>query len=201
MQCWKVVGLFGLNFSRKLSDDAELSLRGSVEGRPAGGVRISVFEYEESRFQEREAESVDECFPLKALPTITWINVIGAHQPEVVGKIEEKLNLHPLVVEDIMSRERRPRIEYFEDYVFITLRMLRVEGAEISSENVSLIVGPNYVVSLQEREGDVFDPVRVLIRSSKGKIRRTGSDYLAYSLMDAIVDGYFSVGEGWRDDR
>lgn len=182
---------------RRISEKVDLPPGSPVraEEKPAGEVRISVLEYDESRFQEREVKSVDECFPLKPSPTITWINVVGVHQAEVVGKIGEQLGVHPIVLEDVMNAGQRPKLEDFEQYLFLVVRMLRVDGGEIDSENVSLIVGPNYVVSFQEREGDVFDPVRVRIRSGKGRVRRMSSDYLAYSLIDAIVDNYFLVLE------
>ncbi|MBS7247676.1 MAG: magnesium/cobalt transporter CorA [Candidatus Jordarchaeales archaeon] len=164
-------------------------------GEKSGEVRVSVFEYNGSYFQEREVRTVEECLPLKDPLTVTWINVDGVHRAEIIGKIGEQLGIHPLVLEDIMNTEQRPKMEDFESYLFLVLKMLRIDGDYIISENISLLVGPNYVVSFQEREGDVFDPVRARIRTNKGRIRKMGPDYLAYSLIDAIVDNYFLVLE------
>lgn len=158
-------------------------------------MKITVFEYCESYFREKEVRSVEECLPLKDPSIVTWINVDGVHKADVIVKIGEQLGIHPLVLEDIMDTERRPRMEDFESYLFLVLKMLRMDGDYVASENISLLVGPNYVVSFQEKEGDVFDPVRARIRANKGKIRKMGPDYLAYSLMDAIVDNYFLVLE------
>lgn len=100
-----------------------------------------------------------------------------------------------MILEDILNTEQRPKIEDFDDHIFIVSKMLYCKESEIDSEQISMILGPNYVLTFQEKEGDVFDPVRKRIKESKGKIRKMGSDYLAYALIDAIVDNYFLVLE------
>jgi magnesium transporter len=166
--------------------------------RRAGETKITLIDYDEANFQESEVKMVEECFSFREKPTVTWINVEGVHQVEVVEKLGNCFGLHPLVLEDILNTDQRPKIEIYGDYIYIVLKML--SGGDpsrlVESEQVSLILGSNFVVSFQEgKEGDVFNPVRDRIRSGKGFIRKMGSDFLAYSLMDTIVDNYFLILE------
>jgi len=168
-------------------------------------VRITVLDYDQDQIQEYCVTSIDECPDFRARPTTTWINVVGVHRPEVIEKIGSCFDLHPLVLEDIVHTEQRPKMEDFDDYVFIILKMLasveKDDGEEeIRSEQVSLIVGRGFVISFQETDGDVFDPVRDRIRMTKGKMRRMGADYLAYALIDAVVDNYFLILEDVGED-
>ena len=158
-------------------------------------VRITIIDYDEKEFQEKEAEAVEECFPFKDEPTVTWINIDGIHDIETIEKIGKHFDIHPLILEDILNTAQRPKMEDFGDYIFIVFKMLYFDEheKEIKTEQVSLVLGKNFVISFQEREGDVFNPVRERIRNSKGRIRKMGSDYLAYALVDAIVDNYFII--------
>jgi len=160
-------------------------------------VKITVIDYDESNLQEKEIVKIDECYPFKEKPTVTWINIDGVHDVDVIEKIGKNYGIHPLLLEDIVNTEQRPKIEDFEGYLFLVIKMLSFDEKqrEIKIEQVSLVLGPNYVLSFQEREGDVFDPVRDRIRRAKGRIRKMGADYLAYALLDAIVDGYFLILE------
>ncbi|KPL19608.1 MAG: magnesium transporter [candidate division Zixibacteria bacterium SM23_81] len=159
--------------------------------------RITLMDYDERQFQEKEAKTIEECFPFKDTPTVTWVNIDGVHDVDIVEKIGRHFGIHPLVLEDIVNTRQRPKMEDFEDYIFIVLKMITYDEktSEMYSEQVSMILGKNFVISFQERQGDVFDPIRDRIRNSKGRIRKAGSDYLAYTLLDAIVDGYFFVLE------
>jgi magnesium transporter len=161
--------------------------------------KISIIDYDEQGFQQQEAEAVEQCFVFKETATVTWINIDGVHDPGIIGRIGECYGIHPLILEDIMNTGQRPKMEDMESYIYIVLRMLSCgkAGDEVQSEQVSLIVGPNFVISFQENvaPGDVFDPVRERIRTGKGRVRKMGADYLAYSLIDAIVDNYFVVLE------
>ena len=164
-------------------------------------VTIEVIDYDETTVTEKRPGRPEECFEFKARPTVTWVNVNGVHNIELVEKLGEHFGLHPLVREDIANTEQRPKLEDYEDYIYIVLKMLSCgdgEG-EVVTEQVSLILGPGFVISFQEREGDVFDPVRDRIRQGKGRLRRMGADYLAYSLLDCTVDGYFAVLEKLGD--
>jgi len=159
--------------------------------------RITVIDYDEARFQEKEIETVEECFLFKDKPTVTWINVDGIHEVEVLELLGECFGLHPLVLEDILNTDQRPKLEDFGDYIFVVLKTFSYndQSDELEPEQISLILGPSFVLSFQEIEGDVFNPIRERIRNGKGRIRRTGADYLAYCLLDSIVDHYFVVLE------
>ena len=182
------------------------------------GTKISIQDYDETNFQGKEAKTIDECFLLKDKPTVTWINVDGIHQIEILEKLGNCFGLHPLVLEDIMNTDQRPKIEDYNDYIYIVLKMLYykennplspplramafskggmgVFSDGITIEQISLIIGQNFVISFQEGiEGDVFNSVRERIRNDKSRIRKMGADYLAYSLIDAIVDNYFIILE------
>ena len=165
--------------------------------RRAEYVRITVIDYDEQNFQEKQVATIEECFEFKATPTITWINIDGIHEIEIIEKIGRHYELHPLLLEDILSTGQRPKAEDFEKYLFIVLRMLRYndEKQTIDSEQVSMVLGQNFVISFQETIGDVFDQIRERIRTGKGRIRKMGTDYLIYSLIDAIVDHYFVILE------
>ena len=160
--------------------------------------KITVIDYDEASFQEEEVKTVEECFAFRDKPSVTWINVEGIHQVEVVEKLGHCFGLHPLVLEDILNTDQRPKMEVYGGYVYIVLKMLygNHSNRSIEVEQVSLILGSNFVMSFQEGiEGDVFNPVRERIRSGKGLIRKMGPDYLAYSLIDTIVDNYFLILE------
>ena len=160
-------------------------------------LKITVMDYDEAHFQEKEIRTIEECFTFKDAPTVTWINIDGLHQIEILEKLGECYGFHPLVLEDILNTDQRPKMEDYGDYLYIVLRMLNYndKNSEIETEQVSLILGPNFVFSFQEKEGDVFDPVRERIRNGKGRIRKMGADYLAYALLDSIVDNYFMIME------
>jgi len=159
-------------------------------------VRISVIDYDAAQFKEMETETIEACFPFKDSPTVTWINIDGVHQVDIIEKLGSCYNLHPLLLEDILNTEQRPKMEDFGDYLFFVLKMLDLgENGVIEAEQVSLVLGPNYVISFQEHQGDVFNAVRERIRRNKGRVRKSGADYLAYALMDSIVDNYFLILE------
>ncbi len=160
-------------------------------------VKIDLIDYDQDNILEKRVEKISECFPFKTRPTVTWININGLHEIDIIRELGNHFDIHPLVLEDILNTEQRPKLEDMESYVFITLKMLSYDDATngITIEQVSLILGPNFVISFQEREGDVFDPVRERLRNLKGKIRKRGTDYLAYALIDSIVDHYFLVLE------
>jgi len=160
-------------------------------------MRITIIDYDETHFEEKEAKTVEECFPFKDTPTVTWINIDGLHQVEIIEKIGKHFSLHPLILEDILNTGQRPKIEDFIEYLYVVLKMLYYDDkeAEVKAEQVSLILGSNFVISFQEKEGDVFNPIRDRIRGSKGRIRKMGADYLAYALLDGVVDNYFMILE------
>jgi magnesium transporter len=168
-----------------------------VGEKKAEKVRISIIDYDEAHVEEKEAKTVEECFPFKDKPSVTWINVDGLHEVNLIEQLGAHFGLHPLLLEDILHTEQRPKLEDHEAYLFVVLKMFYYNGEarEIEAEQVSLILGQDFVISFQEREGDVFKYVRERIRNSKGRIRKVGADYLAYALIDAIVDNYFIILE------
>jgi magnesium transporter len=157
--------------------------------------KITVIDYDEGQFQEKEIKSIEEYIPYEKNPTVTWVNVDGINNVEVIEKIGKHFNLHDLTMEDILNTGQHPMIEDFGDYLFLILKMIYCDGKDsnIIVEHISLLIGQNFVISLQEGREDVFDPLRKRIRLGKGRIRKMGAGYLAYALIDAIVDNYFAV--------
>lgn len=177
---------------------------GQVPGTPVyvGAERVakvimSRYEYDQAGAQYSELDSDAECVSSRQSSQVSWINVDGVHDTELVGRIGEDFHLHPLITEDIVHTGQRPKVEEYESSLFIVLRMLRWNQVtkEIEDEQVSIALGPSWVLSFQERRGDVFDPVRERIQSNRGRIRKLGADYLAHALIDAVVDNYFSILE------
>ncbi|MBN2014338.1 MAG: magnesium/cobalt transporter CorA [Candidatus Altiarchaeota archaeon] len=173
-----------------------------VGERKTEKVKITVIDYDQEQFQEREVGSVEECLPFRDAPTVTWINVDGLHEVKVLERFGECFNLHPLVLEDIVATDQRPKVEDFGEYIFIVLKMLFYdEGRKaLTAEQVSLILGHNFVLSFQEKEGDVFNSLRKRIKTEKSLVRGREADYLAYALIDSVVDSYFAILEKLGED-
>jgi magnesium transporter len=164
-------------------------------------VGITIFDYDEENVFEKSAEGIEEVFSFRDTATVTWINVDGIHDTSIIESLGAHFGIHPLVQEDIVSTGQRPKFEDFDDYFFIVLKMMSYDDTkdEIGSEQVSLVVGSNFVISFQEHAGDVLDPVRDRIRQRKGRVVKMGPDYLAYSLLDVIIDNYFLILEKIED--
>ena len=153
---------------------------------------IEVFDYDKENLEERRLSAIEDTYGFIASDPVTWININGLNHIEEIEKIGKQYRLHPLVIEDIVNTLQRPKMEEFEDYLFVVLKMLHMDKEKgLTVEHVSFILGKHYVISFQEAEGDVFEAVRNRIRNSKGVIRSMNADYLLYALMDAIVDYYF----------
>ena len=165
--------------------------------RKAEQIRITLIDYNEQNFQERVVEKVEECFPFKEMPTVTWVNIDGLHQIEIIEKLGQHFGLHPLILEDILNTGQRPKCEDYGKCLFMVIKMLSYsnENSSIQSEQVSFVLGQNFVISFQEAVGDVFEQIRDRIRNAKGRIRKMSADYLAYALIDAVVDNYFLILE------
>jgi len=162
---------------------------------------VSIIDYNETDIHEHAVQDPADCCRYLKRDSVTWINVTGLHDTNLLQKLGKVFTIHPLILEDIVNTGQRPKMEDRGAYMFMVLKML-YRGAgngEIVAEQVSLILGRNYVLSFQEIEGDVFDIIRDRIRTAKGRIRKMGCDYLAYSLLDAIVDNYFVVLEDLGD--
>ena len=164
-------------------------------------VRITLMDYDSRALQDKTLSTVEECFQLKTTPTTTWINIDGIHEVEVIEKLGQEFGLHPLAQEDILNTNQRPKVEDYEHYIFVVLRMLSYDEQSqmTESEQVSLVLGPDFLISFQEVEGDVFGQIRERIRQNKGRVRKMPVDYLAYCLIDAVVDQYFVILEKLGD--
>jgi len=160
-------------------------------------IGIHIIDYTFETVQEKSVERIDECFSYRDTDSVSWINIDGIHDPGTIQAIGTHFNIHPLVLEDIMNTGQRPKMEIFDDYIYLVFKMLypNPEEGKIESEQVSIILMKHVVISFQERHGDIFDPIRERIRSGNGRIRKMGTDYLAYSLFDAVVDHYFIILE------
>lgn len=173
-----------------------------VGDRPDGPAILSVIEYDEQGFSERVGVDLEACLASVRGPSMTWVNVAGLHDSGLIEKLGEALGVHPLVLEDIANASQRPKVEDYESYFFIVLKMLEYDQAlnQVRVEQVSLILGDNYLISFQEDANDVFEPVRTRLRNSAGRLRKFAADYLAYALIDAIVDNYFVILELLGDE-
>lgn len=164
-------------------------------------VQVDAIRYTRDHVQELRLSDAAAFPPPSGEDGVTWININGVHDVHAIERVAAHYKLHPLTLEDIVNTGQRPKAEEFEDYLFIVLKMLSFDenkGA-IDIENVSLVLGDGFVLSFQERSGDLFDGVRERLRAGKGKLRQSGADYLAYSLMDAVLDGYFIAIEKLGD--
>ncbi|NWF49961.1 MAG: magnesium/cobalt transporter CorA [Ignavibacteriaceae bacterium] len=164
-------------------------------------IKISRFQYKDDSYEEKEFKSLIDCLNTIDDSYNFWINIDGIHNVGLVEDVGKSYGIHPLVLEDILNPVQRPKIEDYDEYIFIVLRMLTFNPKDqnIEWEQLSMIWGSNYLVTFQEAQGDVFEPVRERIRTGKGKIRKEGIDYLVYTLLDAVVDSYFSTLESIGD--
>ncbi len=161
-------------------------------------LKITTVTYNEQEYRESTSTLFKECPVIaKGAATVTWVNVNGLQNTQNLEELGQCFGLHPLVLEDILNTDQRPKLDDYGDYLFIVLKMLHLqeEQKEVTGEQVSLIVGENYVISLHEHDEDVFEVIRERLKAAKGRIRRHGADYLAYSLLDLIVDHYFVILE------
>jgi magnesium transporter len=160
-------------------------------------VRIRVIDYDGTQLKEDELKSIAEGAEFKHTHTVTWINIDGLHDTTVIKDIGNTFDLHPLLLEDIMNTGQRPKLEEFENCLFLVVKMLRYDKQTqmIVSEQLSMVMGATFLLTFQERPGDVFEPVRERIRKQKVRIRTSGIDYLAYALLDCVVENYVFIIE------
>nr|MBF0221797.1 magnesium/cobalt transporter CorA [Desulfobulbaceae bacterium] len=160
-------------------------------------VSIRLIDYDKEHLSEMALYDIQEGVAYKETASVTWINVHGLHDSEPISAIGKGFGLHPLVLEDILNTGQRPKMEEYDDYLFFVIKMMRYDSEEglIRSEQLSMILGKTFLLTFQERPGDVFEPVRERIRRQKGRIRGVGNDYLAYALLDTIVDNYIFIVE------
>ncbi len=163
-------------------------------------VKIRILSFNGEYVHEDDRTEVGECLPPEHGKVITWLGVGGVHRARVLEDIGGLFHLHPLLLEDVMNTEQRPKFEDYGDYIFIVLKYLALNGSKpgkaISTEQVSLVLGPDYVITFEEGTGDIFGQVRERIKNDKGRIRKMDADYLLYTFIDTVVDNYFTVMEG-----
>ena len=167
---------------------------GDRTGQP---IRITRIVYDTDRLDEHIIERADECFKHPPSSGVMWLNIDGVHDVSLAEQIGKHIGLHPLTLEDIVHPGQRPKYEEYDSYLFIVLRMLQytADSAAVTGEQVSLILRDNVLITFQESVGDVFEQIRQRLRTGKGRIRNAGADYLAYALIDAVVDYYFVILE------
>ena len=159
-------------------------------------VTFDQIEFDKTTFLHDTKDTIEECLIINEEPIVMWTNIVGLHDADVIDKIGRHYSIHNLVQADIMNTELRPKIENHESYLQIILKLPHILSEnKLFMEHISLIVGKNYVLSFQETTDDIFDPVRERLKNSVGKIREKKSDYLAYALIDAIIDYYYVVME------
>lgn len=163
-------------------------------------VPVRLIEYDDDEYQDLHEAAGERIRQLRNTDKVSWLNVDGVHKPQLIESLGKELGLHPLVMEDIVNTDQRAKVEDYDGYLYVVLRMLRFDQQEnqIHSEQLSLVLGPHFVLSLQEHPGDVFDPVRERLKAGR-RIRFMQADYLAYALLDAVVDHYFVMLEELGD--
>lgn len=157
-------------------------------------IDISVIEYDEEFLKEHSCD-LNHLSTCRDTSHPSWINVNGLHDIDTITAIGEQFELHNLLLEDVVNTGQRPRVEEFENCLAISIKMIRFDSelTEVVSEQLTLVLGKNFLITFQEQPGDVFEPVRERIRAHKGKIRSNGCNYLLYALLDAVVDNYLDV--------
>ncbi|NTW62900.1 MAG: magnesium/cobalt transporter CorA [Chlorobiaceae bacterium] len=196
------------NLNRQNAAKKVLRSRQKTFGQPAGSLTyigeqrlekpvITIMGYDEGQQITKTITDVHECISLKKQFRVLWVNVDGVYDPGIMEQIGEVFGINALTLEDILHTGQRPKVEDFEAYLYLVLQMIEFnqEKGEIIQEQLSLIIGDSYVITFQEKPGDMFDPVRQRIRTAGTKLRKYAADYLAYSLIDAVVDDYFSILE------
>jgi len=156
-------------------------------------VILELISYNAEQHEKFDQNTVDELLVKLKKDRVNWINLDGLSSPGIIEKLQNHFSFHSLVIEDILN-DQRPKSEEYEDYLFFTLKMLySIEGDKIEYEQISFVLGPNYLISFQEKAGDLFDPFRERIRLDQGRARKKKSDYLLYRLIDIIVDHYYVI--------
>ncbi len=163
---------------------------------------LSLIVYDKDTHAQYEPASFDEAFGYMTPEVVSWLNITGLHDTALLEAVGKTFDIHPLTLEDILNAGQRPKTEFFPEYVFFVLKMIRYDDRahSLDIEQVSLILGKNFVITFQERPGDVMDALRDRIARGKGRVRRRGADYLFYSIVDIIIDHYFTSLERVGDD-
>jgi|TARA_R100000479_G_scaffold70100_3_gene33809 magnesium transporter len=158
--------------------------------------KVEIIDYSKDHYNREDSGNIEDAFGFETSENITWININGLNNTKEIERLGEYYNLHPLIQEDIVTTNQRPKMDEYEEYLFIVFKMLHYsDDGEFFNEHVSMVVGKDYVTTFQEADGDVWDGLRDRIENAKGRVRNKGADYLMFALLDAVVDNYFSVIE------
>ena len=170
-------------------------------GKSEEPAAITLFEYDQKSCEEKEIQAASELKHIKETVSNNWINIDGIHDTNLIAEIGRIFDIHPLVQEDILNPRQRIKIEFYDDYIFIVLKMITHsdESDSFDKENVSLILGKQFLISFQEKPGDAFDGIRERIRGEGSRARASGCDYLAYRIIDSIVDHYYVILEKYGE--
>jgi magnesium transporter len=170
-----------------------------VAAPPGARTQITVIDYGPESVREIRCASIEEVFRFRDTPTVTWINIEGLHDVALIQKLGSHFGFHPLALEDVLNCAQRPKVEDYETYHFLVMKSVHLAEEQLEIEQISFFLAGNYVITLQEQEGDSFEKVRERIRQGKGMIRKSGPDYLTYALLDALVDEFFPVLERYGE--
>ena len=160
---------------------------------------IHVMAYDHDEVAEYEIDDLDDLPEIIRQHRVSWINVDGLGDADTLRRLGKQFHLHALALEDVVNVHQRAKVESYDNHLFIVTRMIKMVDEELDTEQVSIFLGENYVLTFQEQAGDCFDPVRNRIRNSRGMVRKSGSDYLAYALLDAVIDSYFPPADQFAD--
>lgn len=160
-------------------------------------VAMRLIGYDPERVLDRTVERAEDVADLRGGAGTLWLDVVGLHNPILLEKLGQAFALHPLLMEDVLNTEQRPKLEDYDDYLFVVLQRLRYDrrAGHVAREQVSLVLGKGFVLSFQESQSELFEPVRQRIHAAKGRLRGQGPDALLHALLDAVVDEYFGLLE------
>lgn len=161
---------------------------------------VEIINYNKEKVTREDSNDVQNAFNFNGTDDITWININGLNHTKEIEKLGKHYNLHQLIIEDIVNTQQRPKIDDYEGYIFVVLKMLYHDAQnEFINEHLSIVIGEDYVLTFQEADGDVFNGLRERIENANGRIRNSGTDYLLYALIDAVVDNYFIIIDTMSD--
>ena len=169
-----------------------------IAPREKVAARIRVLSYGPDACEQTEVQTWEEALPLIERYKVTWVNITGVHDIELLQTLGERFGLHELALEDVVNVGQRPKMEEFDDHIFVIMRLLHL-GTVLDVEQISIFVCDEVVLTIQEHDGDPFDPIRERVKSGSGRIRQLGADYLAYALVDAIEDSLYPVLEHYGE--
>ncbi len=157
--------------------------------------RITIIDYNKDTIEELAVESIEQILPYRDQDTVTWVNIEGLGNIELIGAIGEHFNIHPLVLEDILNTHQRPKLEEYDDYLYCVLKGIALAEGRfgVEYEQISILILNNFVFTFKEKQDKLFEPVKRRLRASKGHFRSQGADYLSYVVLDTIVDSYFTL--------